>query len=167
MPGMPWDHYDYHDNAWVSAAPSSGGLRSLRQITIHIPQDLVHYAKQYYLQGILRQVKECLREKAALHRLLLVIVFNVWPESEVLRQIKEQKSGEEWWHRAEWFLKQLRQLRQSGLMDLFMELRVMNDGRGLYEPVHDYDTEATLEKYVMGETYNRMERGKRELQEIE
>jgi hypothetical protein len=64
-------------------------------------------------------------------------VFNVWPESEVLRQIKEQKSGEEWWHRAEWFLKQLRQLRQSGLMDLFMELRVMNDGRGLYEPVHD------------------------------
>jgi hypothetical protein len=51
-------------------------------------------------------------------------------------------------------------------MDLFVELREENHRR-IFEPVEDYETEAFLERYVMGETYNSMERGKRKLLEID
>jgi len=103
-----------------------------------------------------------LQEKATLHRLLLVIVFE-FSSSSALWQIQKQ-SGEEW-KRGKWFLDQLRHLRQDGLMDLFVGFRLLPH-RG-HEPVGDYETEACLERYVMGETYNSMERGKRQLLEID
>lgn len=92
-----------------------------------------------------------------------MIVFNLWSNGG-LQQIQKQ-SGEDW-QRGKWILNQLRQLRQDGLMDLFVELREENHRR-IFEPVEDYETEAFLERYVMGETYNSMERGKRKLLEID
>lgn len=89
-------------------------LRNLRQITIHIPPDLVDYPKDDQLR-VLRQVTGCLRGKATLHRLLLVIVFALWSNGKLFEQIQEQ-SGEGW-HRLRWFLDQLRQLRQDGRME--------------------------------------------------
>jgi hypothetical protein len=147
------------------SATLSSGERPSQSTKDHDPHPTgpCSLSKEYHLQGLLRQVKGCLQEKATLRRLLLVIVFNLWSNGG-LQQIQKQ-SGEDW-QRGKWILNQLRQLRQDGLMDLFVELREENHRR-IFEPVEDYETEAFLERYVMGETYNSMERGKRKLLEID
>lgn len=97
---------------------------------------------------------ETLREKATLQRLQLMIVLHLWPDSDIFSQIQEQgqagtKSTQDGlgrarrphWQRFKEFAELLRRMRRDGIMDLFVELRVIREA-GMPEPVDDYETES-------------------------
>jgi hypothetical protein len=146
-------------------------IRRLRKISLHIPQhyfwpDL--YDPEDELKQLLEGAFETLRQKTTLGRLKLMIILQLSPDSDLFwvggaqgQHESERTRGPDW-ERFKEIAEPLRQMREEGLMGLYVEFRVVYPHSPPLK-VFEYSNEAALERYIMGETYNSMEHGKREL----
>ncbi|CEJ55375.1 hypothetical protein PMG11_01637 [Penicillium brasilianum] len=162
---------DYCDSgSFLLPYLQENALRSLRKISLHIPQ---HYfwpdlfGTEDEPKQFLEEVFETLRQKANLERLKLMIILQLSPTSDLFwldgaqgQHEPEQTQGPDW-ERFKEIAEPLRQMREEGLMRLYVEFRVVYPHSPPLE-VYEYSNEAALERYIMGKTYNSMEHGKRE-----
>lgn len=91
------------------------------------------------------------------------MVLPVPPNIELFHRAQEKQDDSELDEVSQWQLfkrlvKPLHRLRRLELKDVFLEPGVGSERNPV--PVNDYESEGILEKHVMGDTYNSMDRGK-------